>query len=41
MRENNKIIVVVGIILVLICGIIVFNIGDREHNNENGLKNKI
>lgn len=41
MRENNKIIVVVGIILVLICGIIVFNIGDREHNNENGVINNI
>lgn len=41
MRENNKIIVVVGIILVLICGIIVFNIGDREYNNENGVINNI
>lgn len=41
MRENNKIIVAIVMILIFICGIIIFNIGYREHNNENKIINNI
>lgn len=41
MRENNKIIVAIVIILIFICGIIIFDIGHRERNNENEIINNI
>ena len=41
MRENNKIIVAIVMILIFICGIIIFKIGYREHNYENKIINNI